>query len=755
MHTLISRKQITRCPDGFLLGNGDMSVSCWQQEGKLLFQIGKNDFWDTRMPLENNPRPAHIRELKELLESPNFRVDGVTFKVKADNLTERQKEICRHAPFHDILSPCPKPGPVFCLHYPADWNRTEFEQRLDIERARLTITIANGDGAKLTVECVVHPQENRLTCHWQLEGWTEKNLYGGSSFFGIPDMPPVYATLYREEELPVAEFDRRQYRDHGNHFFQHAKTLPPVVIDLQDGVLSQAVPDGRTLYTTVQGTEITGTESFAKIYRLFADREKTSGSFYLACSTQSREEALALAAGGDWEKDKAEAEAAASRYYGESTVNLPSEMLESVYYATLHAKRCVLRQGVVPPGCFLPSSLNDFSMWKGDYHFNYNYQSNCLGDFEANHFSTGDAFFDGLACTMRLGEKIARDYYGIPDACFIPLCGYPVDSPDDYHGTLPLGRMAYMTGWIAAWFYRRWKLTMDREFLEQKAYPAMKKFANFYAGFLVWGDDGHTHAYPSNQGESEFSHDGAYDQPQVLFNAAFALYAASQAARYLGCDSELADKWENLRAHLPAAALVGPPGMAPEFFSFDGHIPQGMPLFMVPGNRFHGFYLGQSFFKGAIPLHCGDWQKEEWYEPLLDALQRWVRPNGILNGMSLITHGNQGMLTESLGAVALLNSLLMTSDGGTISLFNGIPASQAASFRQLRAEGAFLVSASKKTEVSDVEILSEAGCLCRLRNPWGGASCRLIGQGGESARLEGEVLEFATVPGQTYRLAKW
>jgi hypothetical protein len=71
-----------------------------------------------------------------------------------------------------------------------------------------------------------------------------------------------------------------------------------------------------------------------------------------------------------------------------------------------------------------------------------------------------------------------------------------------------------------------------------------------------------------------------------------------------------------------------------------------------------------------------------------------------------------------------VNDILLTSHGHGLRLFPiwaALRSNQSASFKTLRAKGAFLVSAEYDglTQlVRGVKILSEAGTLCRLLSPW-------------------------------------
>ena len=98
-------------------------------------------------------------------------------------------------------------------------------------------------------------------------------------------------------------------------------------------------------------------------------------------------------------------------------------------------------------------------------------------------------------------------------------------------------------------------------------------------------------------------------------------------------------------------------------------------------------------------------------------------------------------------AAAAVQEMLLQSYSGTILVFPAVPDSwKDASFKTLRAEGAFLVSAERKSGlVQRVEILSEKGGPCRLENPFADAGFDARGVEVES---EGGELRFSTEPGQ-------
>ena len=724
-HILTIRQPVPLPEDGLLLGNGDFSVSCFQQPGAILFQLGKNDFWDERMDYSDNPRPAHIDELRQATEEANWHCDGITGKpIFQGDASPRLRDLCRPMPSMRRSAPTPKPVATLRLHYPADWPDQRWEQTLEIERGILTVRLHSPHGGTLLVRAVVHPTLNRLTLHWRLSGVTRHNTYGGY-FPGLPELPPIYATLYRRTETTLTAQAMKEYRDHGNRYFggKELPTLPHATV--QDGALCQTLPSGAPLFLALASPDAE-CEATDSLLRCRPSGNRRAGAFCVALSRQTPQEATGLAGSAVFRKEAEAAAQAGRRFFAHSSLHIPAApALEEHWYACLHAKRCVLRAGVVPPGLFLPSTiLHDFSQWHGDYHLNYNYQSMFLGDWEANHLDTGDAYFDGIAPAQRLGRKIARDYYGIPDACFIQLSCFPFDLPDDYMGGLPLGRMAYMTGWCAAAFHRRWRLTLDHAFLEKTAFPAVREFARFYAGFLLPGNDGLFHAFPSNQGESNFSRENCLDAPQVLQHARFTLLAASEEAEALGLGNSESAHWREIAQKLPSAANL-PKQDYPEFQAFDGIIPpapqpDSLPESLADGTKFATWYVGQAPYFWTILLRSGKWDAARYWHPMQDMLRHWRMPNGQIRAMSHATHSlERGGFTESLGFLAAITSLLLTDTEGILTLFPGVPDGQAASFQNLRADGAFLVSATRcRSGVKSLTIHAEKGGECRFVSPW-------------------------------------
>jgi hypothetical protein len=108
------------------------------------------------------------------------------------------------------------------------------------------------------------------------------------------------------------------------------------------------------------------------------------------------------------------------------------------------------------------------------------------------------------------------------------------------------------------------------------------------------------------------------------------------------------------------------------------------------------------------------------YDPqkLLDGMHKHCSDRGYPNGY--IYYGGGGVETPSI-IPATVDEMLLQSFTGELRLFPTWPVKHDASFTNLRAYGAFLVSSSMKSgEIQDIAIYSERGRRCSLKNPWPG-----------------------------------
>ena len=107
-----------------------------------------------------------------------------------------------------------------------------------------------------------------------------------------------------------------------------------------------------------------------------------------------------------------------------------------------------------------------------------------------------------------------------------------------------------------------------------------------------------------------------------------------------------------------------------------------------------------------------------------------------------------GIWFENFALPVVVNECLMQSYDGTIRLFPNWPMDKDAEFQNLRAVGAFLVSASLKNgKVNEIKVTSEVGGVLKMILPWtkGGT----VSTSGGKKSLLSSIVEMQTVKGET------
>jgi hypothetical protein len=116
---------------------------------------------------------------------------------------------------------------------------------------------------------------------------------------------------------------------------------------------------------------------------------------------------------------------------------------------------------------------------------------------------------------------------------------------------------------------------------------------------------------------------------------------------------------------------------------------------------------------------------------------RVMQVNGRYNDATVYGYMDKmGIWFENFALPVVVNECLMQSYDGTIRLFPNWPMSKDAEFQNLRAVGAFLVSASLKNgKVNEIKVTSEVGGVLKMILPWT--------NGGTAASRSGTMMDFS------------
>ncbi len=818
-HILVLNEKAEVHEDGLILGNGDLSVSIYQKNSEIVWRFGKGDVWDRRHATENDPDPMTIDELRKGIRDEGWVSGPCGGRVKALRGAEDPKRTCEVLQATESRSypyPMAKPVGELSLHWPADLQGLKITQKLFITEARVEIRCEWIDGERLDVNCFIHPELNVLVVRWNLSGF---NSGPPQPFF---QEIPVWLSLYRWPDPDFAKFSAKWKADFNCPAFDGMNNdkatplAPPEVIAHDNKFVIQQkfypdniFPDGFRYWmgciTDQPGLEKCDTgpldearilvtseppQDYEKLLNgwVGADRQLRDGvvdypslrdySGYIAipvttssddggCEQEYRRICKILESDTgsvleEWEDDNYKA---AQKFWSASGLTVAEKTIENLWYETLHVSKCVYKKGTVPPGLFLPSCLNDYSLWKSDYHTNYNFQQCFWGFFTANHLELTESYFSAMEYLTYIGQKIAKDCFDARGT-FIQICAYPMLLDQDPVSTTPMARMTYMTGWSMQIYWWYYVYTNDINFLRERGYPFIRDCALFYTDFLELGKDGYYHAFPSSFGEQGFTGDpeSNTDSVQTIIHCEACLKTAIKAAKLLGVDGDLQEQWQDRVDKLAPGKGESewePLPEASEAKHKNFNVPEFLPA------EWYRFPFKWSFAKRRwnwiqfLPwslmrdVRGGQFVPSRDFDELIQLIKRWRHMNGLLWPMPTRFWGRQGPMTEILGIIAPLQEMLLQSWDGSIRIFPAWPNDVDADFVRFRAEGAFLVSASQTDGcIGNVTIESLAGSRCTLASPWPDSPVRVIEEDSGNIILDGQLdaVIFDTQKEKVYRI---
>ena len=490
------------------------------------------------------------------------------------------------------------------------------------------------------------------------------------------------------------------------------------------------------------------------------------------------------------EKMRAEHKAWWEWFWGLSDVSLGDEMLERFYYQSHYIFACASSADKFAPGLWGPFITSDAPEWSGDYHLNYNFQSPYWAQFSSNHICLTENYEEPMLAYMDQGRRHAWNL------CRCRGILYPVGlgpkglvtqawhrneqgQLEDLEDGCMFWKQRTNASFVAANMMMHFHSTFDKAYA-RKVYPFLLACADFWEDFLKLEDgryvvrgDVFNETNPRDEGEGDFN------CLMSLGMARMAIQGAKELSIFLGTDKKRRDKWDDILRHLSAF----PTGrdeqgqLSLDYCERDGQKPSGISRLHMHATLIPTDLVGPHLtpeYNDIMLRDLGKWQQTErkdWgnstsngietvypgaarigYPPelLLQHLKfrisKWSYPNCYI-------HAYGGGL-ETLSAVpGTINEMMMQSYEGILRVFPNWPRSSNASFRSLRAYGAFLVTASiVGGEIQPVGIYSEKGRPCIMENPWPETQVSLIANGKTKSLLSGKTLRFKTRRGETLQL---
>lgn len=447
----------------------------------------------------------------------------------------------------------------------------------------------------------------------------------------------------------------------------------------------------------------------------------------------------------DYEADKARTQEKWEKFFSASKVTLPDKEIEKFYNSSLYHLAGCMGNTEFPPGLFGNFITDDFFPWAGDYHMNYNYEAPYYCIFSANH----PELFDGYVTPvneMKNEAKRMAGLFGCKGYAFPVSFGpkaldvYSQENCKE-HGILFLGQKSH-AAYACVIPIMHWFSTYDKEYALKNYYDFILNVAAFWEDYLVKekgryvikGDAAHEIPYYRGEKFRYITHFGQVNTinainslglVKLLFNAVYDM------AKELGLNTEKYALWEDIIENLsdfPTFIKKGKKCFRYSKFGIRWRDDNTVGLqHIYPASQI-GLSSDEKLLKIAKNTYFINDRRldDNGSNSYLPAGARiGVDPDFLIEGIRqnikefalpnrLFRHHGGGI--EHLTTIpASINEMLMQSHQGVIRLFPCWNKNDDAKFTNLRADGAFLVSAELENEkVNSLKIKSLKGRKCTV-----------------------------------------
>ncbi|MBI5692096.1 MAG: hypothetical protein HZC55_18605 [Verrucomicrobia bacterium] len=415
------------------------------------------------------------------------------------------------------------------------------------------------------------------------------------------------------------------------------------------------------------------------------------------------------------------------KFWAASSVSLPDAALQQHYNLVRYFYGAASRRGAppIPLQGLWTADAGVLPPWRGDYHHDLNTQLTYWAYLASGHFDQGLSFLDFMWDLKPRHEAFARDFFGVRHGMIVPgvmaLDGRAMGS------WFPYTLSPTMGAWVAQSFYWHWRYEMDPRFLADRAYPYGAAIGDALAELLKPDPrTGHLKLPLSSSPEIHNNTQRAWLPPHSNFDHALLQWlflANAEMATALSRDAEAA-RWRSLRAQLGPLALndAGVLLVAPGEALTASHRHHSQLMAIHPLGLLHpedgadtrrivdatladvdrlgtSAWTGYSFsWMAALRARVGRGDEALRF---LSAYREHTTSrngfhlNGVITGSKISNYRGRAFTLEgNFAAAQAVHEMLLQSWGGRLRLFPSLPSNwREASFRELRAEGGFVVSA--------------------------------------------------------------
>lgn len=483
-------------------------------------------------------------------------------------------------------------------------------------------------------------------------------------------------------------------------------------------------------------------------------------------------------------------------FWAQSFVNIDDPFLEKYYYSSQYITASASRAGKVAPGLYGPWVTTDRPSWNSNYTMDYNYETPLLAMYSSNHIAVAGSYEQPLIDFIGRGRLYAKTLLNDRGVLYPGNMGpWGMERPFEFE---PMMGMKSNAAFAAMPILMRFYSTYDDAYAE-RVYPYLRAVGQFWADDL---DRSHGSYAIHNDCASEvgpwlrrteWDHCPGGENPTSTLGFVRATFQGLiDMSTELGVDASRRPGWQDILDHLSNYPTTQRSGLT-VFLSAADSNPNGRgwtnadwaiwpagqiglgkdpQLLAIARNTFEApparprnasappppLVNVPNASKPKAPAQMRPSPAKFPLTPpamarvgfdaarLLEYLREDCKESCYPNGY--LFFGGGGVEGPEV-IPATINEMLLQSFSGTLRLFPDWPRDRSASFGNLRAYGAFLVSSAfKEGRVTDLSIVSEKGRDCTLENPWKGKALRLYRNGQRAEILTGDQVTFRTAVGE-------
>lgn len=414
-------------------------------------------------------------------------------------------------------------------------------------------------------------------------------------------------------------------------------------------------------------------------------------------------------------------------YYPQSFVTFPDSAGQSFYWGNVYRMACCTR----PDAQYIDTAgmWNSGGPWPYSTH-DFNTQTAHFPVYTANRLHLGEALMNSLRRNMNnLTENVVpREWQD--DSAYLHLAtAYDMKGKRD--GDARYSEMLGCLPWLLNNGWLHYRYTMDKELLREVIFPLLKRSVNLYRHLLFTGDDDKLHLPPTFSPELGIFTDCSFDLALLKWGCKKLI----EICGILEIDDSLKPEWEKIIYELvdypvdENGYMIGREKTGPQDHQHMSHLMMIYPLYLENIETGKNKALLKKSVMNYQPAGMVKMAASQ-SSPAASALGMGnlalQRMNDILYTVNESeTLGKNGIyylstpcIETSLSYNTCVHDMLLQSWGNKIRVFPALPDSWTdVVFHNLRTEGAFLVSASRKNgKTVFVRIKSIAGEPCII-NP--------------------------------------